>query len=173
MKKYFIGLLFTTLFLARSNAQHCEYDFAAIIVVKPTTGSSDSLIKGLQITLLDSTGKIYKEVWHNDTLFFWQNPERTTQTGYIDNNNPLRPEKIRFPFAKNNYVVVCDRQIAYAKMKIKIEDTDGIKNGGEFLTQVISIKPEDVFPLCTEHSDWKRNKDFKYEHTINVSLNKK
>ena len=173
MKKYFISFLFTTLFLTRSNAQHCEYDFEAIIVVNPTADSSDSLIKGIQITLLDSTGKIYKEIWHNDTLFFWQNPERTTQTGYIDNNNPMHPEKIRFSFAKNNYVVVCDRQITYAKMKIKIEDTDGAKNGGEFLTQVISIKPEDVFPLCSGHSDWNSNKDFKYEHTLHLLLKKK
>ena len=85
----------------------------------------------------------------------------------------MQPEKIHFPFADNNYVVVCDRGMADKKLRIKIEDTDGAKNGGEFLTQVISIKPEGVFLLCTEHSNWNRDKDFKYGYTINVLLEKK
>ena len=172
MVKYFLSFLFTILLCAKSIAQHCPYDYSAIIIVRATFDTSNMLIKDLKMTLLDSTGKIYKN-WNQDTLFFWQNPDHTTQRGYIDNNHPMEREKIRFWFAENNYVLVCNREVV--DEKIKIEDADGPQNSGEFLTQVVAIKPEEVFPLCTglSHWNWGREGDFKYEHTISVQLKKK
>ena len=38
--------------------------------------------------------------------------------------------------------------------KIKIEDIDGKENGGHFASQVIEIKEEYFYPLCTAYSNW-------------------
>ena len=109
--------------------------------------------------MLDSTGKVFKsdrymnKQWVHDTVWFWQNPNQTTFRGYIDNANPAEVEKIRFPFALNNYVTTVWDHFPIGKFKIIIEDVDGTKNGGAFKTRSLTIQNLDVYPLCTTYND--------------------
>ena len=70
---------------------------------------------------------------------FWQNP------GLYKGN---------FRFAGNNYVYTCRGDLAAEGYKIKIEDTDGESNGGRFKTVIVPLKKTDVYPLCTNFSNW-------------------
>ena len=138
IKKYlFILFIFITFYV---KAQHCPYDYAAIIVLHITDSTSDENIKNLRITLLDIDKKpIVLEEWTGkqmafDTTNFWQNPDSTTAKGYIDNEHPFQTTKVRFWFAKDNYLWVCDRSYPIEKCFIKIEDRDTKRKGGKYKT---------------------------------------
>lgn len=79
------------------------------------TDKDTALLTGLTLSIVDSNGK-----WVAD---FWQNPPRTTFKGYIDNENPARPKRIRFPFAKDNYVWVTRSRFKLEQYNIKISYT--------------------------------------------------
>jgi hypothetical protein len=151
MKKL-LTVSFTFLLLS-SKAQHCPYDGVALIVLNvhsDTTG----IIPGLKIYLQDSLGKAVtgyryinkKSVY--DTLWFWQNPARTTFTGYIDNNNPAENNRIRFPFAGDNYVATVYNEFPLSKCKIVITDPQGT-----FRRKISVLTENDVYPLCSTYND--------------------
>jgi len=151
-------LLFLLIFLAFSdillNAQHCPYDAEGLIVINIHAKGDTSIIPALSITLLDSLGHtIMTPEWDfskylSDTLKFWQNPAKTTFKGKIDCNNPVDPTKVSFPFANNNYVLMCPVCFRAGKYKLKIEDIDREENGGHFDTIILQLKNEDIYPLC-------------------------
>ncbi|HWY37458.1 MAG TPA: hypothetical protein VNY73_02795 [Bacteroidia bacterium] len=156
MKKLLTFISFQFLLLSLK-AQHCPFDGAALIALTIQAADSNGIISGLKIYMLDSTGKPVKgyryanNQWVNDTVWFWQNPERTTFKGYIDNNNPAQNDKIRFPFARNNYVTVVHDHFPLSKCKIVIA---GINKGKRsFKTKIITLKDTDVYPLCTTYND--------------------
>jgi hypothetical protein len=172
MKQLFLLLLFMALSGSWLNAQHCPYDAEGLIVVNIHTRGDTSIIPALKVTLVDSLGlSIMTPDWDfrkylTDTLKFWQNPARTTFKGKIDCNNPVDPTRVRFPFANNNYVLMCPVYFKAEKYKIKIEDTDGEENGGCFETVILQLKNEDIYPLCGTYNmknypdeyDGKKNK---------------
>ena len=140
-----------------SKAQHCPYDNAFISVLKITAAGDTATIDGLRLSLLDSNKSlIIDDIWNGndfveDTIRMWQNPPETTFTGYVDNLNPLRPEQVRFWFAKDNYVNLNFHQDCYY---ILIEDIDGEENGGEFQDLIVPVREVAYYPLCTGMSNW-------------------
>ena len=153
MKKRLIILFILITFY--SNAQHCGFDFSGIVVLNIHSKIDSTNIPNLKITLLDSLNKVVEtKFWRkdknskmhfvNDTLKFWQNPDKT----YYLNINPTNNSNIRFPFAKENYVLVCNYDFKIKDYKIKIEDIDGLKNQGKFKTIIIKPKQIEVYPLC-------------------------
>lgn len=159
-KKLIILLISITLY---SNAQHCPYDLSGIIVLNIHSKNSTAIIPNLKITLLDSLNNVvmanfWRKEKHKggnfvkDTLKFWQNPSKTTFGGYIDNNNPADDTRIRFPFAKENYVLVGGYDFKIQNYKIKIEDVDGRKNQGRFKTTIIRPKQIKVYSLCGKYN---------------------
>ncbi|HET6992302.1 MAG TPA: hypothetical protein VFJ43_13295 [Bacteroidia bacterium] len=153
----FVSLL---LFGKQVAAQHCPYDYSNIIVLNIRADSASGIIPGLKITFLDSADipvmgyKFIGGKWTADTLKFWQNAAKTTMNHYVDNENPLEPEKIRYWFANDNYVLVVGNEYHNQKCKIRIEDIDGEKNGGSFRTTIVPVSSADIYPLCTEFSLW-------------------
>lgn len=145
MIKYFILSLFLLLITAKIKAQHCPFDMSGIIVVKIYTDKDTALLKGLTISLIDSNGK-----WVAD---FWQNPPRTTFKGYIDNENPAEPKRIRFPFAKDNYVLVTRSRFKLEQYNIKISYTRPDKKKDLFETLIISATNDDVYSLCGTYDE--------------------
>ncbi|HXB39160.1 MAG TPA: hypothetical protein VNZ49_01380 [Bacteroidia bacterium] len=148
-------------------AQHCPFDGSAILVLNIHSADSAGIIPGLKIYLEDSLGKPFfsyrymDKKWVNDTVWFRQNPDHTTFRGYIDNNNPTEIHKIRFPFARNNYVTTVYDGFPIEKYKIKIADTDGVANGGWFQPKTSVLTDRDVYPLCTTYNDEVYNCPFK------------
>lgn len=139
-------------------AQHCAYCGAMINVLKPVAEGDSVAISGLKITFLDSLGTPVMEsvwrqgAWIEDTLRMWQNPPRTTFTGYIDNENPMQPRKMRFWFAEDNYILMGMRKEIST---ILIEDPRG-----RFESKEISVLGLDSYPLCSDFSSW----DLPMEH---------
>lgn len=98
-------------------AQHCGYDFASIIVVRPHAVGDSVVIDGLRITLLDSNNVpvvYYDRPWYH----FHRNVEqhlRHRKGGYFD-----VPD--HFPFAQDNYILVVPNSFRTAKMKVLVQD---------------------------------------------------
>ena len=152
IKLFFLLLLLSVQQIVQ--AQHCGYDGAYILVIHPHAQNDTTLIPNLKITLLDSVGKpiITTQTWDGhkyipDTSTFRLNPQTNADLG-----KPNYLSIMRFWFAKNNYVCYLFCQPAPAK--IKIEDTDGEKNRGNFKTQIININQSNFFPLCSNFSSW-------------------
>ncbi len=130
-------------------AQHCPYDFSSIIVLNVHAKNDTTVIPNLKIVMYDTAGnlatrnKYQNNKWEKVIDYFWQNPAKTTFKGYIDNNNPAENEKIRFPFAKRNYVLVVSDYMDFTGYKIAIEDPSGKYN-----TKYIDITNKGTYSLC-------------------------
>lgn len=166
MKKfaYIFLLIFNLSFLISNSlhAQHCAWDGYGIIVVQVISENGDT-IDGLNLTMIETNYK-------NFTSSLWKNPPKTTNKGLGDNVSPLETQKIRFPFAGNNYIFVHGRNMSG---KLIIEDTDGNKNGGEFETTTLELSAENTFNLCTSNNDWDLDENFIYTKTIHITLKRK
>lgn len=156
---FFIRLISLTaiccLSLLPSTAQHCPFDHSGAIIVSPRNFITDSVIDGLNIFLCDSAGNPYSQAPRGDGYHygfpcqFHQNPSQTTFRGYIDNNNPAEPRQIRFPFASNNYLLICSRSYDTYKAYIKVVDP----KQRFFESPAVKLFPIDVYPLCGNYDD--------------------
>jgi hypothetical protein len=123
MKGIFLSLLIVIMG-SQVKSQHCPFDFANILVVNVHAVNDTSVISNLRITLLDSIGQTVMTQkwgsgeWVDDTLRFWQNPNSTSHSGIMDNNNPMNPRTIRFWFARSNYVLVTGGLLPGEKIRI-------------------------------------------------------
>ncbi|MBL7964664.1 MAG: hypothetical protein JNM31_12575 [Flavobacteriales bacterium] len=139
-------------------AQHCVYDFASIIVVRPHLDGDTQVVKDLRITLLDSTNlpvTIGGEAWHlfrpNTDLKACQRYQHGFTRGYA----------MCFPFAKDNYVLVLPRGMDTSKMKVLIQDdrpstsVDYHRRNWmhPFVMQVLPLTAFDNYPLCGTYND--------------------
>lgn len=141
-----------------THAQHCGYDFAAIIVVRPHLQGDTNVVKGLRITLLDSTNlpvnfsgaaqHLFRMNTDLDACARWQG---RFAEGY----------KLCFPFAKDNYVLVIPRGTDTAKMKLLVQDdrlpmtVDYHRQNWihPFPMQVVPLTGFDSYPLCGNYND--------------------
>ena len=134
------------LLAAACSAQHCGYDFAAIIVVHAHRSNSATVEPRLRITLLDTNNLpavINGEDWNrfrpNDGRSVL--PDRTWQPHFD------RYKGHAFPFAGDNYILVVPARLNYTRYAILVQDE---RNGGmgELRRTVVPITPNDVYPLC-------------------------
>jgi hypothetical protein len=144
IKHFILSLLFFLAILA-TKAQHCPFDMSGIIVLNIHTDSDTVLLTGLRISLFDSNDKRVAD--------FWLNPPGTAFKGYIDNENPAQPKLIRFPFAKENYVVVTRNGFKQQHYNIKISYTRPDKEKDLFETLIISATNDDVYSLCGTYNE--------------------
>ena len=157
------------------NAQHCPFDGAGIIVVNIHSQEDKASISGLEVFLCDSLGNPYEQApasngrTHSFDCSFHQNPATTTFRGNIDNNNPAEPRKIRFPFAGDDYVLLCERTYDTYKAYIKVIDPQGRFNE----TSAIKLFPIDVYSLCGNYRDSSYNSSRFYGriyHPVEIKL---
>ena len=154
--KHLIILTFVIFFSnIKTQAQHCAYDFTSIIVVSVHEKDNPNNIPNLKITLVDNSGKIVLDK-NEKEIVFWQNPEQTTFEGFIDNNNPAQNEKIRFPFAKDNYIWVCSVYFNLDDYYLKIEEVSDTPQYRLPDYKLIKLYEVDKFHLCDSY----RNEDY-------------
>ena len=161
--KFFITALFLFLFQNILHAQHCGFDFHAIVMIKPHASENDStIVSGLKITVLDKN-YIPLVCYRGDTAIMYRND--TTQTyRYEDDRHPARfiphhPSYISsgifyFGFAADNYISVIGNDPNCKALFAKIEDTLASREGGRFATTIVNIPNNLCFPLC-ENFSWK------------------
>ena len=139
-------------------AQHCPYDFASIIVVRPHLEGDTQVVKGLRITLLDSTNlpvTIGGDAWH----LFRPNTDLKACERY--QSGFARGHDVCFPFANDNYVLVLPRYMDTSKMKVLVQDDRlpvNVDYHGRnwihpFHMQEVPLNPYDCYPLCGTYSD--------------------
>jgi hypothetical protein len=140
------------------NAQHCPYDFASIIVVRPHLEGDTQVVRGLRITLLDSTNlpvTIGGDAWH----LFRPNTDIKACERY--QHSFARGHDVCFPFANENYVLVLPRSMDTSKMKVLVQDDrlpvhvdyHGRNWIHPFRMQLVPLNPYDSYPLCGTYSD--------------------
>lgn len=162
--KYLFFLFTAFLFsFIQVNAQHCPFDNSCIVVIDVrASDTAKGTIKNLKITLLDSTNQ---PVIKYGIKYTEDYKEQHIPDGFIlfEQNNPARDIaklaqstefKDRLWFAKDNYILVNYPYRLFYNSKIKIEDIDGMDNGGNFKTTIVNISYADVYSLCMGKSDW-------------------
>lgn len=156
-------------------AQHCGYDFASVIVVRPHTDGDTVVIDGLRITLLDSNNVPvvhYDKPWnffHRNTVQNFQHHRR----GHFD-----APDY--FPFAKDNYVLVVPTGFDTARMKVLVQDErhtgspneHGDRRRVHFKQQVVQLTTFDAYRLCGVYDDevYPQLSDRPQYHPVDITL---
>lgn len=176
MKKVIITILIIFSLIKASQAQHCGWDYASIIIVEVTDSQSGQLINGLNITLTDSAGYPYKSKWNmenyknlkfyqgTDTLKFGQNSIKTGEK-FSKVNGP-------FPFGLGCYMLIVyhnnyESFNKNGKDLIAIKDIDGNKNSGYFESAKIKFNKKNIAQLCTNYPLWRNQL---YLDTIKIQV---
>lgn len=102
-----------------ATAQHCGYDFASVIVVRPHAVGDSVVVDGLRITLLDSDN--LPLVYNSEPYqVFGSNVALESCHGHSYGRWDDRP--CCFPFAKDNYILVVPRGLSMAGLNILVQD---------------------------------------------------
>lgn len=154
MKIKFITTVLLVFFgwINSSIAQHCPFDGAYILVIEPTSKKDTVAIPNLEVSFIYNKRYRFGNEVEQDTVSLWQNSTETTHSGIIDNENPMNPWSIRFPFAEDNYVLVFG--FFEDDAQVQIVDADGDQNGGHFETKTVSVTKSNFYSLCTGNSNW-------------------
>ena len=133
------------------DAQHCGWDYAAILVLEVKPDSTEKTPKNLSITISDQSGKCLTAYNSDSCRTFLQNNPMADKNK-VSSHSKLQYGQAEFWFAEDNYVFVCHYQIKnkYKDLQIKIEDIDGNDNGGHYETKYASVKKENFISLCNE-----------------------
>jgi hypothetical protein len=144
-------LTIALLTLRTVHAQHCGYDFAAIIVVHAHRANSPAVEPRLRITLLD-TNNLPAVINGQDWNRFRPNDGRSTLPDRAWQPHFERYSGRVFPFAGDNYVLVVPSHLDYSGYSILVQDE---RNGGsvELKRTVVPITANDVYILCGTYDE--------------------
>jgi hypothetical protein len=164
MKPTLLTFLFTMCVSLAFETQHCAFCGQHALVIRVTSSKDTNVISHLRLTVLDSTGqtvmtqKRVNEVWVWDTLRLRQNVKSSKVV--TDKGHSEDFEDTRYWFARDNYYLIF---YAMPGNRIKIEDTDGKLNGGNFKTTFITPSQSYMYPLCAHFSQWANGKEGGFE----------
>lgn len=148
-----ITILAAFLVASVASAQHCGYDFAAIIVVRPHLAGDSAIVHALRVTLLDSTNLPYLHNGYPGNIFL---PNTDLEACNRTQGAFAPGHDVCFPFAKDNYVLVIPSGLKTEGMKVLVQD-ERPRTAEEkrkriwpkrFTTQVIPLSAFDSYPLC-------------------------
>ena len=144
-------------------AQHCGYDFAAIIVVHPHATHDSLVVPGLRITLLDSTNLplshsgVQLEVFHQNT---------DMQACDHGPHGTYKGQPCCFPFAKDDYILVVRHGMDLSHMKLLVQDERDVDRTNKrrsqaaerswpmrFEQQVIPLTDTIAYSLCGTYDE--------------------
>lgn len=131
-------------------AQHCSFDFANIIVVRPHAEGDTALIEGLRIMLLDkdnlpatSTGTPFYLFQRNtDRPTKWMHPSTWRKNG-----------RRQFPFAQDNYILVVPNHFHMENYRVLVVDERPGNDGPRYRQQVLHLHPSQSYRLCGHFDD--------------------
>ena len=145
-----IAFLLFALLPAGLCAQHCSFDFANIIVVRPHAEGDTNLIEGLRIVLLDkdnlpatSTGTPFYLFQRNtDRPTKWMHPSTWRKNG-----------RRQFPFAQDNYILVVPNHFAMEDYRVLVLDERPGSDGPRYRQQLLHLHPSQAHSLCGRFDD--------------------
>lgn len=160
--RYLITLLFLVSLSVKGQqvTMHCGYDFTSYLVIDAHENGKKENIKNLKITVVDSTGRevinvgnMYSWSRANEPMCFKQNYPIGEDNKPLANNAKLTGnERWFFPYAKDNYILSIANTFPADRFSIKIEDTDGAENGGQFKTVIQPLYSYNMYILCSNES---------------------
>ena len=134
------------------SAQHCGYDFSAILVLRPHAGHHSTVIGELRITLLDSNnvpftynGRPYPPFFRNTDRKAWDTPGV--------NHRPVRNDDLLFPFAQDNYVLVIGQGMDLRGCSILVQDERSWMDGAVYRQVLVPLRIETGYSLCGHYND--------------------
>jgi len=158
----YLFLLFIIFFSNASaqiiNAQHCGYDFTSYFVVNVHENGKLENIKSLKISVVDTFGQ---DVINKNNSYSWidkNKPLIFTPNFKIDKNGNKAEQNLDeykwfFPFAKDYYLLSIVNTFSTDGFYVKIQDVDGIENGGDFETQILPLYPFNMYVLCSSENE--------------------
>lgn len=155
--RYFILLLLFSISIHAQDlnqAQHCGYDFTSYLVLNVHQEGIKQNIKGLKLSLVDLDGN---ELINTNNKFSWKDDNKPLLFSFnykIEEESVELNKKERwfFPYAKDNYFLSIVNTFPADQVKVKIEDIDGLENGGKFETQMVDLGFFDLFVLCSNQA---------------------
>lgn len=178
--RYLFFIFFLIHFTSNAQvAQHCGYDFTSYFVVNAHESGKKESIEGLKVSIVNVFGlevlnvnNLYSWTDSNKPLVFLPNYKIDNQGNKITPTSKVEKERWYFPFAKDSYLLSIKSTFPADDFLVKIEDIDGIANGGEFKTQIIKLVPFNMYVLCSSKA---RETQFgpKMNRPIEVILEKK
>lgn len=163
------SLLLLLVAVSSMRAQHCGFCGSSISLIEPRDAATDSVIPGLRITLIDSTGRPRTrevEDWNGheftnrrtEAITFWQlsdMPNQGTRLREIDAERRQRLVRNRYAA---EYIIHWDRCTGDT---VVIEDVDGEANGGYFPTVRVPLDSCPWTSLCSgTHCPWSNRKEY-------------
>lgn len=160
MRHFFIFFLFSISLNAQDlgQVQHCGYDFTSYLVLNIHEEGAKNNIKNLKVSLVDLNGN---ELINTNSKYSWKDENKPLVFAFnykieeeLKSNVPAENKKERwfFPYAKDNYFLSIVNTFPADQVKVKIEDIDGLENGGKFETQIVDLGFFDLFVLCSNQA---------------------
>ena len=156
MRYIILFLLFSTSIRAQdlNQLQHCGYDFTSYLVLNVHEEGVKQNIKGLKLSLVDLDGN---ELINTNNKFSWKDDNKPLLFSFnykIEEESIAQNKKERwfFPYAKDNYFLSIVNTFPADQVKVKVEDVDGIENGGKYETQMVDLGFFDLFVLCSNQA---------------------
>lgn len=149
MKPAFLKLLLPlVLCTATARAQHCPFDNACILVVRPVDAQTGLLIEDITMSIQDSSGRILED-WNGQKLVLVPNPQRTDTAWFPYNHN-----LVRYSFAAGNYIRVlsCTLNTA-ARPRLVIEDSSA-RRTTHYKRIELPLTPAHLYSLHNNVGNW-------------------
>lgn len=179
MRYIFLVAFFISISAKAQVAQHCGYDFTSYFVLNVHESGKKESISNLKITIVNVFGidvvnvnNIYSWTESNKPMVFTENYKIDDEAKRISIGIIPKKERWFFPFAKDSYLLSIKSTFPADDFFIKIEDIDGIENGGNFKTQTLKLNAFNMYVLCSSKA---RETQFgpKMNRPIDVVLEKK
>lgn len=138
------------LFTLPTVAQHCGFDFASIIMVRPHAEGDTALIEGLRIVLLD-TDNLPATATGTPYYLFQRNTDKPDQ--WIHPVTWRRNGKRVFPFAGDSYILVVPNHFHMENYRILVLDERPGNDGPRYRQQLLHLHPSQCRPLCGHYTD--------------------
>ena len=155
-------LILLNLNIFRLYSQHCAFDYAYLIGVRPFDKDSTRIVKGLRITLVN---EFQQPVGIKNGAVLKQNHI----SDYRRLGKTVEHEDMQYSFAPNDYVAISNSSFAKSSnLFIKVEDQR--KTNKVFQTQIIPVSTLNFIHLCGYNPKYNKEK-FKRYHPVWVDLN--
>lgn len=142
-------LLAALLAASGTSAQHCAFDFARIIVVRPHLEGDTNVIAGLRVMLLDKDN-LPATATGTPFYLFQRNTEPPTK--WMHTAHWRKNGKRQFPFAQDNYVLVIPEHFALGDYRILVLDERPIPEQERLRAQFFHLHPSDSYRLCGRYN---------------------
>ena len=151
---------------------HCGYDFTSYLVLNVHEDGKKENVKGLKITVVDSTGN---DVININNVYSWNNSNQPLQFSLnyqIDEKgDKITAENLKarwfFPYAKDNYLLSVANTFPADDFRLKIEDPNK-----KFKTQFVQLYAFNMYVLCATQSEKAVQFGKKQNRPIDIVLEK-